>query len=305
MKKKLLLILCAFFLSQIKVLAQISFYSKYNNIENAVYRLDELYPDEINTFYSSFDDIIDRTFAFLSINAGRSQLNLINAPATIIDYSFYEMDESDSIPEAIGALGIDVNIINTTTKIIKEITLEFEFKNKGEQVYDTKTGDKYCVLKFNNLKGRSKSQDYSEIEKTIFDCHHELELKDASYRKLFFNNNATQIGLHKATIKYSDGSITNKIAIFNSYSDDETLFNSGPLKPYVEYLKLTKKALGENFSSENNQRTDSLQSHTVLDGETVHSIARQHNVSVERILRLNSFINPNSLDIQAGQIIKY
>ena len=113
-------------------------------------------------------------------------------------------------------------------------------KASGEAAYDIKTGDKYCVLKFTNLKGRTSSDKYSEIGKTLFECVHMLTLKDATYRKLFYNKKAKTISLHMVSIKYTDGSVSNKVAIFKGLSDSEQLYKDGPLKPAIDYSRFRR-----------------------------------------------------------------
>lgn len=230
--------------------AQITTYSRWDNVEKVSYQVEDLGPEEIRTYNSFTNSGMSIDAALVDINAGRAHTNLEYAPATIIDYHLLSVvTEEDSMPDAVGACGLYVELINSTPKTIREITLEFEFENNGTQVYDIKTGGKYCILKFNNLKGRTKSTKYSDIRNTIFDCYHVLSFPDASYKKLFYNKTANTIKLHRATIKYSDGTTSNKIAVFkNGYSDSDKLLDDGPLKPLVDYTKSLRKA--ENTSAE-------------------------------------------------------
>lgn len=230
---------------QHKVYAQFSSYSKYNNEESVAYQVEDLSSEEIKT-YNSFvngENGMSNHVALFLINAGRAHTNLQCAPATIIDFHLKsEITEEDSIPEALGACDVFVELINTTPKVINEITFEFEFENNGSKVYDIKTGDQYCILKFKNLKGRTNSNKYSEIRETIFDCYHVLSFKNASYKKLFYNKKATTIRLHRCLIKYNDGTTSNKVSIFdNGYSDSDKIFNDGPLKPLLDLLKKLKE----------------------------------------------------------------
>ena len=62
----------------------------------------------------------------LMINAMRAYYNLTEAPATIIDYHLAE----DLLSEDKQARNIVIELINTTTKTIKEITYGKEKTNK-------------------------------------------------------------------------------------------------------------------------------------------------------------------------------
>lgn len=232
-----------FCLTHITNSAQITVYTSDDNEEYPVFEVEEMYPEEIKSYNSFIKQGMPEKTALLYINAGRAQDNLIYAPATIIDYDFKpEITEEDSIPDAIGAIGVWVTLINTTPKTIKEITLEFEFEFADSPVYDIKTGNSYLVLKFSNLKGRTKSDRYSVIVENLLSCYHLLSYKDATYKKLFYNKKATVIKLHSARIKYTDGSTSNKIAVFSEgYSNDETLLNSGPLAPVIKFLNATRQ----------------------------------------------------------------
>ena len=242
MKYKTYITLIISFIFCTHIQAQITTYSKWDNVEKVSYQVEDLGPEEIRTYNSFVNSGMTTDAALLNINAGRAHTNLEYAPATIVDFIFTsEVTDKDSIPEALGACGIFVELINSTPKTIREITLEFEFENNGTQVYDIKTGGKYCVLKFNNLKGRTKSTKYSDIRKSIFDCYHVLSFSDASYKKLFYNKTATTMRLHRAVIKYNDGTTSNKIAVFNNgYGDKDELFYDGPLKPLLDYEKSIK-----------------------------------------------------------------
>ena len=222
--------------------AQISMYSSYDNEEDVVYDVEDMYPEEIKVYNKWINEGMEPYHALLFINAGRAQDNLIAAPATIIDYMFTpEITEEDSIPGAIGAIGVYVNLINTTPKVIKEITLQFEFENNSTPVYDIKSGDQYLVLKFKNLTGRTKSDIYKTIAENLMSVYHSLSLNDATYKRLFYNKKATSIKLHSARIVYADGSTSNKIAIFdNGYYNTDKLFYDGPLCPATRFIKNRK-----------------------------------------------------------------
>ena len=89
----------------------------------------------------------------------------------------------------------------------------------------------------------------------------------------------------------------------NSYTKEEVY---GGQKPQTASTSSSSSNTSAASSSRNDNNAQSNNRyHKVTEGETVHSIAREHNVSVERILRLNTFINPNDLRIRPGQAIKY
>ena len=121
--KKYLFILLLFCLTLFSSRAQITVYTSDDNEEYPVYEVEEMFPEEIKSYNSFIKQGMPERTALLYINAGRAQDNLIYAPATIIDYDFKpEITEEDSIPDAMGAVGVWVKLINTTPKIIKEIT---------------------------------------------------------------------------------------------------------------------------------------------------------------------------------------
>ena len=245
MNKVLYILISVALCYQHKAYAQFSSYNKYDNEEVVAYQVEDLSSEEIKT-YNSFvngENGMSNETALILINAGRAHTNLQCAPATIIDYHINsEITEKDSIPEALGACGVWVELINTTAKVINEITIEFEFENSGTQVYDIKTGDRYCILKFKNLKGRTNSSKYSEIRKTIFDCYHILSITEASYKKLFYNKKANTVKIHRCSIKYNDGTTSNKVAVFsNGILGEDELFNDGPLKPLLDFTKKMKE----------------------------------------------------------------
>ena len=244
MKKVLYIFIFVALCCQHKAHAQFSSYSKYDNEESVAYQVEDLSPGEIKAYNSFVDgeNGMSKEHALYYINAGRAQTNLQYAPATIIDFHLEpEITEEDSISDALGACFVFVELINTTPKVINEITLEFEFANNGSQVYDIKTGDQYCILKFKNLKGRTNSDKYLTIGETIFECYHLLSFSEATYKKLFYNKKATSIKLHRCLIKYNDGTTSNKVSIFsNGYSGSDRLLNDGPLKPLLDLLEKNK-----------------------------------------------------------------
>ena len=87
----------------------------------------------------------------------------------------------------------------------------------------------------------------------------------------------------------------------NSYTKEEVYGNQ---KPQATTSSSNSSSTTPS-RNDNNAQSGNNRYHKVIEGETVHSIAREHNVSVERILRLNTFINPNDLRIRPGQAIKY
>ncbi len=237
MKRTILSIIFA--VTSIISFAQMVSYSKYDNEEEPVFDVEDMYPEEIKVYNEWVNDDNDTDYALFYINAGRAQDNLIAAPATIIDYKFIpEVTEEDSIPDAIGAVGVFIELINSTPKTIKEITLQFKFEHYSSPVYDIKTGGEYMVLKFKNLAGRTKSNRYNEIVDKVMATYHHLSMNDASYKKLFYNKKATTMILHSAKIIYADGSSSSKIAIFdNGYNNSDNLLVDGPLSPVIRYVQ--------------------------------------------------------------------
>lgn len=243
MKKYLLISLIAL-LAVVTANAQISSYSSYDNEESVVYEVEDMESYEIKDYNSWTKKDLPHESSMMYINAYRAQLNLLNAPATIIDYRIYNDKEVSN------AIEIHVEIINSSPKTIKEITLEFEFENDGSPVYDIKTGDRYMVLKFANLKGRTKSDLYSDVADNILKCYHFLRNDDATYKKLFYNKKADVVRLHSAKIKYTDGSTSTKVAVFdNGYDGKYRLLDDGPLSPITKYIDYLEK----KESSQNNE----------------------------------------------------
>lgn len=214
--------------------AQISNYHVKDITEKVVFLEEDMDEYEVKEYKSYLEDGYSKKDALLYINAGRAQNNLEDAPPAIINFSFLpEVTREDSVPEGLGACCVLVELINASTKTIKEITLEFEFYNGNTQLLDSKTGNKYCILKFKNLKGRPDSEYYEDIRKNVFKCYHLLEMKDAYYRKFFYNKKVKTIRLHRAIIKYADGTTSNKIAIFTT----DNLLENGPLKPFIKMVE--------------------------------------------------------------------
>ena len=84
----------------------------------------------------------------------------------------------------------------------------------------------------------------------------------------------------------------------NSYTKDDVYGGKKSSEP-------TSSTANRQESERPTPSASNARYHRVVADDTVHSIARQHNVSVDRILRLNSFINPNDLVIKPGQAIRY
>ena len=134
-KNKVLIILIVSFIFCTHIQAQITTYSKWDNVEKVSYQVEDLGPEEIRTYNSFVNSGMSIDAALLDINAGRAHSNLEYAPATIIDYHLTSVvTDEDSMPDAVGACGLYVELINSTPKTIREITLEFEFENNGTQV---------------------------------------------------------------------------------------------------------------------------------------------------------------------------
>lgn len=239
--KKYLLILVLLLWASHFANAQFTSYSKYDVEESPVYKLEYLAPEEIKVYNSWLEAGLDNDVALMLINAARSQINLINAPATIIDIHFEDdVTELDSLPGAVAAKYVWFELINSTPKTIKEITIEIEFARNDNPMYNIKNGDKYCVLKFTNLKGRSKSDRYIDMTDGVQDCYHILDYNNASYKKLFYNKEANQCRINSVKIRYADGSTSNKCAIFNRYGDD--LYHDGPISPLVRFMESRQPA---------------------------------------------------------------
>lgn len=156
--------------------AQFASYSSYDNEVSAVYEVEDMESYEIKDYNSWAKAGLKHEASLMYINAYRAQINLINAPATIIDYHLFN-DEENS-----GAAELHIEIINSSPKTIKELTLKFEFENNGTPVYDIKTGDRYMVLKYSNLCGRTKSDLYVEVADNITKCYHSFLTKHATYK---------------------------------------------------------------------------------------------------------------------------
>lgn len=217
----------------IKVFAQFTTYSTYDVRYDYVGQVEDMEQNEIKSYNKWLEDGMSDTLALSLINAGRAYLNLLEAPPTIVKYAFSIQDD--------GSAWVGLTLINSTPKLIKEATFTFDFENSdGEQVYDIKTGNKYLVLKFRNLKGRTSSKDYFDIDRTLYDALHFLNVENAIGHPSFTNKRAQSIKLIKAKITYANGTTTNKVAIFQG----KNLAHYGPLMPHRIY--------GDNYLKRNN-----------------------------------------------------
>lgn len=236
--------LCALLLSVSSLIthAQLTNYSSYDVEYDAAASVEDMTPDEIRTYNDMILNGCDTDAAVMLINAGRAQDNLIAAPPTIIElHCDGEITDADSLPEYKGATAIWVEVINTTPKNIREMTLTFSFSRYDSPMYNIKDGSKYCVLTFNNLKGRTKSNRYTDISNSLFDTFFIGGLPEASKVTPFYNSKADKFMLEKVFIRYSDGTTTNKAAIWNRGVLDEKLSEDGPLKPITKLLKKDSK----------------------------------------------------------------
>lgn len=232
--EKDIIVILFIILSNIVASAQLSIYTSDDNVESVVYDVEDLYPEEIKVYNEWIKEGVTHEHAMQLINYGRAQDNLIAAPATIIEYGF-QVDENSSDGKII-LLGF---IINSSPKTIKEITLQFEFKNSsGNPIYDIKSGDKYMIIKLTNLTGRTKSTLYRDIALSVLKTIHGFVSDEGiCVIKPFHNKKVYAVRLHSAKIKYVDGSISTKIAVFSKGYFEDGLIEDGPLGPATKYYK--------------------------------------------------------------------
>lgn len=216
--------------------AQISSYGSYDNLESAVFQVENMKPNEIKMYNSWADKGVSEQARLMTINAVRAQVNLLAAPATIVDIHHTVL--KDTMKALNGLNEISISLINSTPKTIKEITFKFSFKGENhETVYDIKTGDKYCILKYTNLVGRTMSADYANLMAGIMQSFHYLNYKDAAYCKPFYNKTARTVNLERINILYTDNTTSNKISIFDKgFVGDNNLYANGPLQPVTTLL---------------------------------------------------------------------
>ena len=241
---KIISVLISIFLMiQFSVHAQIISYDSSEILVPTVYDVESMTSHEIKTYNLLTQNGYDKNFTLMICNAARANANLIHSPATIINYLWSndgsEQSTTDDVSTdaSIGAVDVYIELINSTTKTIKEITLEFKFFNGSTPVYDVKTGDKYFVLKYSNLKGRPKNIIFDEYAEATIKCFHILNLENATFIKPFYNKKATNAKLDRVKIRYSDGSISNKIAVFQRFSNESSLYDDGPLRPLSLFLR--------------------------------------------------------------------
>lgn len=215
-------------------LAQFSTYSPYMVKERFVGEVEDMEPAEIKAYNAFVDAGVPDTVSLYLINAARAQENLINAPATIINYSFIPSDALG------GEALVSMRLINTTTKTISEAQFTFDFFNDNrEPVYDIKTGDKYLTLTFRNLTGRTSSAIYRDIARTARNTYHQMvSIEPGCLKKPFVNRKAKLIKCVKALITYTDGTSSQNVAVFT----DDDLYNNGPLQPIAVLEKMLRKS---------------------------------------------------------------
>lgn len=229
--------ICAILMFPLISYAQFTSYHSDDNLMSAVYQVDDMNPNEIKTYNRWRQNGVSKYLCLYYLNAARAQQNLKAAPATIIDFHLYVV--TDSTEEVNGLCQIYLELINTTPKNIKEITFKFSFNNHGTLVYDTKTGDDYSIIKFSNLSGRTNSNTYYEIGKSIRHTYHLLDYRKADYFKSFCNKNTSTARLESVFIKYSDGSTSTEATLWNDSYLNEKLYDSGPLAPFTQFEQKT------------------------------------------------------------------
>lgn len=220
MRKLFLLLLC--FVS-IQSYAQFSTYSSDEVLHKFVGEVDDMNPYEIKIYNNLIKEKSD-TFALLLINCERAYYNLKEAPATILNINFSKDDD--------GKINMILGLINSTPKTIKRATFTFEFANYAEEnVYDTKTGKRYLTISFENLKGRTINNEDDDVTQALLQCCHELDGKEEISGNTFYNKNADKVRIVKALIRYTNGTSSQNIAIF----EGDGFFENGPLEPIASW----------------------------------------------------------------------
>lgn len=214
--------------------AQFTIYSPDDNVWPAVYQVEDMDSYEIKTYNLWINNGIRNWLILEYINAARAQFNLEASPATIITFHFSVL--KDTTEEMNGLNQIYLELINTTPKTIKSVTFKFGFKKGGQPLYDIKSGDPYSILKFSNILGRTKSNHYDEIRKSVRHTYHLLDYRDADYFKPFYNKNSTTAKIESIHIVYSDGTTSNTAALFDKGNNNQyRLLHDGPIAPLIQY----------------------------------------------------------------------
>lgn len=232
--KRFLLIYCFLFSVCFAINAQRVF-TPFDVQNSPAFSVSDMLPDEIKAYNDWVKNGDSDTLAISIINAGRAWDNLKQAPATIIQLLYNsKVNQGDSLPQYLGAQKVWFEIINSTTKTIKNISITVEFIDSiGRKLYDTKTGRGFMSISFNNLAGRCSSSLYNDIFNSILDCDHVLDMSEAITCSPFYNDNCNRCFVSSVSIVYEDGT---KSKIFSSFSG-ETLYFEGPLKPYTVYCR--------------------------------------------------------------------
>jgi hypothetical protein len=211
-------------------------YSKYDRKYSYVSEVEDMSSYEIQMYNLWKSRGESDTICLEYLNAARAQDNLIAAPAAIISYTPFIQE--DSLSEDFGLNQIFVEMINTTPKAIAEITLIFTFTGDyGQELYDIRTGDKYCTMSFKDLAGRTSSNKYRDIFHTVLQTYHILDYRKAEYFVPFYNKKTNIAHLEDVIILYKDGSTTNNIAVWDDMYQDIRLYEEGPLEPIVKQLE--------------------------------------------------------------------
>lgn len=236
--------------------AQISSYGSYDNLESVVFQVENMKPDEIKKYNSWAEKGIPEQARLLAINSARAQTNLIAAPATIVEFHYAVL--KDTLESLNGLNEISISLINSTPKTIKEIAFVFSFKGgNNETIYDIKSGDKYCTLKFTNLKGRTITTDYKEVADGVMQSFHYLDYGKAAYCKPFFNKIAKAVHLESVNIQYADNTTSKKVSVFDKgLLGGENLYDNGPIQPVTAFIVNIDKNQGKHLEDVDDKIVD-------------------------------------------------
>lgn len=210
------------------------------SFKDVVYHADDMNAHEFLKYqelvlYSSNDS------ATLAINCLRAYDNLrAFHPHTLANIHFSPKTDNTQGDAATSGADISIELINTNETTIREIVFYFEFFDNGDQVFDTITSDKYCILKFNNLAGIPKTDESTNKQK-LLDCYHYLNEANASEKKPFFNKKANRIALSRVSIVYDDGSESDQLIMMQV----ESLLKEGPLTPIIKYNTYLRNKKGD------------------------------------------------------------